>query len=178
MFLGYQNNKIVSYTKTRLNEVTYNLDKVEETDKVYVYVLGEDGETGEYVLYDDEQKAKELEAHRQAKYSENEQVRDTFLLSGVTYKEVVFDADTDQKINLMYAVETLGETDTINWYGKNGTSYVECNKRDLLNIGQLITLTTSYVWTERNPEIKAEIAEATSIEELDAIDISYEPVTL
>lgn len=116
----------------------------------------------------------ELEQAKQLKYTENETIRDTFLLSGVTYKNIVFDSDTDQKINLMYAVESMGDEDTIEWVGIDGVSKLECTKVDLLNIGKLITATTSYVWQYRNPQIKKLIEEAETIEEVEAIEITYE----
>ena len=37
MYIGYQNDKIVSYTETPLDKTLYNLDKVEYTDKEYVF---------------------------------------------------------------------------------------------------------------------------------------------
>ncbi|MBE7703645.1 MAG: hypothetical protein E7Z89_06310 [Cyanobacteria bacterium SIG28] len=47
MYLGYQNGKIKFYTQEPLDQVFYNLDKVEETELEYVL----DGE--EYVLKDE-----------------------------------------------------------------------------------------------------------------------------
>lgn len=36
MFIGYQNDKIKFYSKTPLDKELFHLDKVEETDKVYI----------------------------------------------------------------------------------------------------------------------------------------------
>lgn len=48
MFLGYQDNKIKFYTEQQLNPSIYKLDKVEETNEIYV--LCDD----EYVLENSE----------------------------------------------------------------------------------------------------------------------------
>jgi hypothetical protein len=65
MFLGYQNGKIKFYTEQPLDQVFYNLDKVEETELEHVL----DGE--EYVLKDEawEEKQAQKEAERIAKLS-------------------------------------------------------------------------------------------------------------
>lgn len=120
---------------------------------------------------DDEEK---LEQAKQAKYNENESVREAFLLDGVVYKDILWDSDSDQKVNLMYAVSSLGEGETIVWVGKDGVSSLECTKEDLLAIGQLLTVKTAYVWQIRNPQIKMMIEAAETIEEVEAIEISYE----
>jgi len=137
----------------------------------YAYINGE-------IVEDPDYDERQIKKAKKAKYAENEKIRDEFLVSGVTYKDVVFDSDTDQKINILATVSTMSDADTINWYGKDGVSYVVCTKADLLAIGELITRTTAYVWQYRNPEIKDLIEKAQTIEELDAIDISYEPVTI
>ena len=62
MFIGYQGNKIKFYTEQTLNSSLYNIDKIEETDKVYVlcgdeYVL----ETSEkYIEYQKAQRKQEI----------------------------------------------------------------------------------------------------------------------
>ena len=63
MYLGYQKNRIVSYTKSPIDKVLYNLDRIEETEKEYVL----DGE--EYVLRNEawEEKQAQQEEERIAK---------------------------------------------------------------------------------------------------------------
>lgn len=65
MWLGYQNNKIISYTETPLDKALYNLDKIEETFEEYVL----DG--NEYVLKDatwEQEQAALREADFKAKF--------------------------------------------------------------------------------------------------------------
>jgi hypothetical protein len=59
MFLGYQNGKIKFYTEQPLDQVFYNLDKVEETELEYVL----DGE--EYVLKDEAWEEKQAQKERE-----------------------------------------------------------------------------------------------------------------
>lgn len=117
--------------------------------------------------------SKEIANLKMELFAKNEKIRDEFMLSGVTYKGVIFDSDDEQKINLMYAVSMLSDTDTIEWTGKDGISKLICTEQDLTQIGKLIQAKISYVWQYRNSEIKTQIMNAKTIEELNAIDISY-----
>ena len=163
MFLGYQNNKIKFYTQTALNQEIYNLDRVEETQDEYVLV------NGEYVLKTDN---KALEQAKQTKILENDTLRDSALNQGVTYDNILFDSDVDQKINLLAIVSTMNDTDTITWFGMNNQP-LECTKQDLINIGTLIMDLHTFCWT-KNTEYKTEIANCTTVEEVNAIVIDYE----
>ena len=116
--------------------------------------------------------AEQLETKKREKILENAKKRDEYILSGVTYKDVLFDADTDQKINLMFAVNSMTESDTIFWLGKNNIP-LECNKQDLINIGSLIANLTSYVWTIKNPSYIQQINESPDLETLNSIIIEY-----
>ena len=113
-----------------------------------------------------------LEQAKETKIKENNVKRDEALNGGVTYKEVLFDSDTDQKVNLLATVSAMDETQTIVWYGMDNQP-LECTKEDLINIGGLITLLHSFCWN-KNAEIKAEISEAETIDEVENIIISYE----
>ena len=42
MYLGYQNGRIITYTKTIPDKEIYNLEKIEETDDEYVYIENDD----------------------------------------------------------------------------------------------------------------------------------------
>lgn len=112
-----------------------------------------------------------LEQAKQDKIVLNDELRDTALFGGVTYNNVLFDSDTDQKINLLSTVETLSDEDTIVWYGMNNEQLL-CNKEDLYNIGYLIKELTTYCWTY-NAEIKQAIQSAETLEELEEIEINY-----
>lgn len=59
MFLGYQNGQIKFYTEQPLDQVFYNLDKVEKTELEYVL----DGE--EYVLKDEAWEERQKQAERE-----------------------------------------------------------------------------------------------------------------
>ena len=116
----------------------------------------------------DEQKLQEA---KEQKIIENDTARDEALNQGVTYKDVLFDSDTDQKVNLLAMVSTMTGEETMYWYGKNNTPLL-CAKEDLINIGGLITQLHAFCWN-KNAEIKQAIAEAQTIEEVNEIDTHY-----
>ena len=162
MFLGYQNGKIKFYTKNELDKTLYNLDKIEETEDIYILV------NDEYVLKSDEKAVSQAKAE---KIDENDTARDEALLQGVEYKGVLFDSDTDQKINLLAIVSTMGDTDTIIWFGMDNVP-LECNKEDLINIGGLIGQLHSFCWN-KNAEIKNAINSALTVDEVENVVIDY-----
>ena len=93
-----------------------------------------------------------LEQKKQEKIEENDKNRDEKLNGGVIYNNVLFDSDTDQKINLLATYSTMTDDNTIVWYGKDNQGLL-CTKNDLLAIGNLITELHSYCW-ENNAYIK------------------------
>lgn len=101
----------------------------------------------------------------------NDELRDSALLGGVTYQNVLFDSDTDQKVNLLATVGMMSDEDTITWYGMDNQGLL-CTKADLMAIGGLITELHSYCWG-MNAYIKEQISEAQTLEELDNIEINY-----
>ena len=101
----------------------------------------------------------------------NDELRDSALLGGVTYQNVLFDSDTDQKVNLLATVGMMSDEDTITWYGMDNQGLL-CTKADLMAIGGLITELHSYCWG-MNAYIKEQISEAQTMEELDNIEINY-----
>ena len=105
------------------------------------------------------------------KIKENDIARDMALNQGVEYKGILFDSDTDQKVNLLAIVSTMGDEDTIVWFGMDNQP-LECDKSDLINIGGSITALHSFCWG-KNAEIKAEINGAQTIEEVDEVVIDY-----
>lgn len=128
----------------------------------------------EVIVYDETQAeadARILANKKQEKIAENDTTRDEALNQGVTYKNVLFDSDTDQKVNLLATVSAMGDLDTIIWFGMDNQP-LECNKQDLINIGGLITQLQSFCWN-KNYEIKTAIDEATTVAEVEAIEIDY-----
>ena len=129
----------------------------------------------ETIVYDETQEEADarclLEA-KENKIQENDRIRDEAILQGVEYRTISFDSDTDQKVNLLATIETLPEGQTVIWFGMDNQP-LECTKQDLINIGLLITELHTFCWT-RNAEIKAEISNASTIAEVEEIDISYE----
>ena len=119
--------------------------------------------------YTEEEK---LENAKQNKIAENDELRDTALLGGVTYQNVLFDSDTDQKINLSEQYKRMSDTDTVVWHGMNNVDLL-CTKSDLQAIGDLIYDLTAFVWGN-NAYIKEQIEQAESIEEVESIEINYE----
>lgn len=101
----------------------------------------------------------------------NDELRDRALLQGVEYQDVLFDSDTDQKVNLLATVGMMSDTDTITWFGMDNTALL-CTKADLVAIGGLITELHSFCWNN-NAYIKEQIANAETVEDVEAIEINY-----
>ena len=116
--------------------------------------------------------AEQLKKAKEVKLQENITKRDEYLLAGVVYKDVLFDSDTDQKINLQFYIPNMNDTDTVIWFGKDNQQ-LECTKEDLLAIGGLIGSLTNKVWSVQNPAYIEQINNAKTIEELNAININY-----
>lgn len=132
----------------------------------------------DYYIYDNnkivlnpEYESIKLQEAKEIKIQENDSIRDNALISGVTYNNILFDSDTDQKINLLATVSMMNDTDTIEWFGMNNDSLI-CTKQDLINIGGLITELHSFVWN-KNAQIKELINNAQTIEEVEVIEIDY-----
>lgn len=113
----------------------------------------------------------ELQRAKDIKIAENDKLRDEALNQGVVYNNILFDSDTDQKINLLATYGTMTDDTTIVWYGKDNQGLL-CMKTDLQAIGNLITKLHSYCW-ENNTYIKEQIAEAKTLDEVNNINISY-----
>ena len=113
-----------------------------------------------------------LDKAKADKIALNDELRDIALLSGVTYQNVLFDSDTDQKVNLLATVNMMSDEDTITWYGMDNQGLL-CTKADLMAIGGLITELHSFCWN-MNAYIKEQINNAQTMAELDEIEISYD----
>lgn len=137
-----------------------------------------DFEPGKYIVHNDklilnpEWDKIHITERKTARIEENDTLRDTALLGGVTYNNVLFDSDTDQKVNLLATVGMMSDTDTVVWYGMDNQGLL-CTKADLMAIGGLITELHSFCWNN-NAYIKEQIENAESIEEVENIEINYE----
>ena len=150
------------------------VEKPETNRKYHIEYVDNAKSIAEVIVYDETQEeadARDLEVAKEEKITENDTLRDEALIQGVMYENVLFDSDTDQKVNLLATVSAMGDEDTIIWFGMDNQP-LECTKLDLINIGSLITMLHSFCW-ERNYEIKAGISEAETIEELETIEIDY-----
>ena len=120
--------------------------------------------------------AEQLAKAKADKLQENTTKRDARLIAGVSYKDILFDSDQDQKINLSAIASTMSDTDTITWYGKDGVSSLSCTKTDIEAIGKLIIALTQNVWGNLNPTYIDKINACKTIEELNEIEIDYAAV--
>ena len=116
--------------------------------------------------------AERLNEAKFKKVAENEAKRTVKLNAGVEHKGIIFDSDTDQKINLMFAANAMADDDTITWLGKDNDP-LDCSKADILAIGQKIADLTYYVWVVKNPQFLSEINSAETIAHVENIDIDY-----
>lgn len=162
------------------NNEIYTAENANALSRYYsepIQILPEDYNSEKYIVVNGElvlnpeYDALMLERAKRQKTDENDIARDDALNEGVVYRDVLFDSDTDQKVNLLATVGKMSDEDVITWYGMDNVP-LECTKLDLINIGGLITALHTFCWT-RNAEIKAEIANAETIEEVDAIEIDY-----
>lgn len=180
------NTEIEFPPKNKGNIINYNLDYeqlIEDGYKEFIPAEKEIGKAYAITYVDLEDKVKEIATEiipdpaevlaqaKQTKVNENDIARDAALNQGVTYKDVLFDSDTDQKVNLLATVSTMSETEHIIWFGMDNQP-LNCSKEDLLNIGGLITQLHSFCWG-KNYQIKTAIEEASTVEEVEAIEINY-----
>lgn len=145
-------------------EIGMKLRDVEQSEKNYQWYLAD-----KCPHFTEEEKFANAKAD---KIALNDELRDEALLSGVEYQNVLFDSDTDQKVNLLATVSMLGDEDTITWYGMDNNGLL-CAKSDLIAIGGLITELHSYCWN-MNAYIKEQINNAQTVEEIEQIEINYD----
>lgn len=162
------------------NKDIYTAENQEALSRYYsepIQVLPDDYNSEKYIVVDGqlilnpEYNDLMLERAKESKISENDTKRDSALNGGVVYKEILFDSDTDQKVNLLATVGEMSDEDTITWYGMDNAP-LECTKLDLINIGGLITALHTFCWN-KNAYLKTLIHNAETIEEVEAIVIDY-----
>lgn len=171
MHANIRNNEIIDFNSKYLDE---DIIKVETTQAMYD-LYQEDNRAVIYqnseIVVNPEYAEIKLNSKKLEKIEENDRLRDEKLNSGVVYKDVLFDSDTDQKINLLATYNVLPENQKMLWFGKDNES-LECTKDDLVAIGNLITELHIRCWT-LNAFYKDEINKATNLEELNHIEIDY-----
>lgn len=185
MFYRIKNNELYDYAEYKYSEECLETDIITqaELDKDRRQVIVEEYE--EEVVIDEEPTTVtkyrlilnpdygsiELEKVKAVKIEENDKIRDAAINGGVVYNGILFDSDTDQKVNLLAIVSTMSDEDTITWFGMNNDS-LECTKADLMAIGTLITSLHAFCWNQ-NALYKSMINEATTVEEVEEIEIDY-----
>ena len=167
MFIAKNNDLIILAKETK--------EELEQALQMMVYTDIEETDI-DYILYNGSYVTKEelLPNLKGEKLKENETKREQFLVSGVEYKDILWDSDIEQKLNISIQVSTMGDEDVVTWVAMDGVTSLECTKADLLAIGELLTKMTAYVWQFKNPAIKTAIANAQTIEELEEIQIVYD----
>ena len=130
---------------------------------------------GEFVFKEDIQS--ELFAEAKAKrLEENKEAYNAALKAGVTYKNALFDCDTLAAVRVMGQMAAMqamaiSEEPTIDWFDYDYQP-VTLTTEEFLELAGLITLNTRRIET-LNCGFNTAISGAESIEELEAINISY-----
>ncbi|MBR3890087.1 DUF4376 domain-containing protein [bacterium] len=167
-FVHIKNNMIIGKGQCKfLNKNILNIDVPKEVyDNIEQYIY----EDNKVVLNSNYEQIR-LELKKQELIKLNDIERDKKLEEGVVYNNILFDSDTDQKINLLAMYNTMSDDDTILWYGLDNQPLL-CAKSDLLEIGKLITDLHKFCWNN-NAFIKEQIDKAKTIEELEEISVKY-----
>lgn len=150
-----------------LNQDILNIEVTKDVyDNIEQYIYEKD----KIVLNSNYEQIK-IELKKQELIKLNDINRDKKLEEGVVYNNILFDSDTDQKINLLAMYNTMSDDDTILWYGLDNKPLL-CAKSDLLEIGNLITDLHKFCWNN-NAFIKEQIDKAKTIKELEEISVKY-----
>ncbi len=178
-YLNYQSEKermdfIVNYNHNN----GYQIHEIMEENKIWALLANEiwdDGQNGPIVDSTYEQRM--LDQAKNNKLAENIKKRDERLNAGIMYKNILFDSDTDQKVNLMAMASFMADDDTIIWLGKDNQP-LNCTKEDLLNIGNLIVQLTSAIWGDGglNQQYINAINSCTTVQEVNNIVIDYDNI--
>lgn len=178
-FLNYQNDRermdfIVNYNHNN----GYKIHEIVEENKIWALLPNEIwDETQNTPIIDVTYEQKLLNEAKKNKLNENIKKRDERLNAGVMYQNILFDSDTDQKVNLMAMVDMMNENDTIIWLGKENHP-LNCTKQDLLNIGNLIVQLTSAIWGSEglNQYYINAINNCSTVETVNNIVIDYDNI--
>ncbi len=168
MFLGYQKEKIKFYTETPLDTALYNLDKIEETEDVYV--LNGD----EYVLktskaYFDEVKVEKL---KEAEVKCSEKRYSQVFTVELQEQECEFDTTEQTQSDLQTAaiVTSTGATYD-NWVTNNGV-VINLTAQDVQAVFAEFFSLVSPLYSKQLEYVQ-EINACETVEELEEIEIIY-----
>lgn len=159
--------------------VLYNHNQgliIEETDTA-LYALEPDEIMQEGVpVKNPDYETQQLETAKEAKLLENKEAYEAALKAGVTYKNALFDCDTLAAVRVMGQMAAMqamaiSEEPTIDWFDYDYQA-VTLTVAEFLELAGLITLNTRRIET-LNCGFNTAILGAGSIEELEAINISY-----
>lgn len=178
-FLNYLSEKermdfIVQYN----HNLGYFIHEIEEQNKIWALLQNEIwDESQNKPIIDLSYEQRMLDEAKKNKLSENIKKRDERLNAGVIYQNILFDSDTDQKVNLLAMADMMTESDTIIWLGKENHP-LNCTKQDLLNIGNLIIQLTSAIWGGGglNQQYINAINNCSTVEEVNNIVIDYDNI--
>lgn len=178
-YLNYQNDKermdfIINYNHNN----GYQLHEILEENKIWALLPNEIWDEAQNTpVVDSYFEQKILNEAKKIKLSENIKKRDERLNAGIMYKNILFDSDTDQKVNLMAMASFMADDDTITWLGKNNQP-LNCTKEDLLNIGNLIVQLTSAIWGSDglNQYYINAINDCSTVEQVNNIVIDYDNI--
>ena len=159
--------------------VKYNHNQgliIEETDTA-LYALEPDEIMQEGVpVKNPDYETQQLETAKEAKLLENKEAYEAALKAGVTYKNALFDCDTLAAVRVMGQMAAMqamaiSEEPTIDWFDYDYQA-VTLTVAEFLELAGLITMNTRRIET-LNCGFNTAILGAGSIEELEAINISY-----
>lgn len=178
-YLNYQNDKermdfIINYNHNN----GYKIHEILEENKIWALLPNEIwDDTKQNPIIDLNYEQKKLDEAKKIKLNENSKKRDERLNAGVIYKNILFDSDTDQKVNLLAMSGLMTDDDSIIWLGKNNDP-LECSKKDLLNMGNIIAQLTSAIWGNDglNQFYINAINDCETIEQVNNIVIDYENI--
>ncbi len=178
-FLNYISEKermdfIVQYN----HNLGYFIHEIEEQNKIWALLPNEIwDESQNKPIIDLSYEQRMLDEAKKNKLSENIKKRDERLNAGIIYQNILFDSDTDQKVNLLAMADMMTESDTIIWLGKENHP-LNCTKQDLLNIGNLIIQLTSAIWGGGglNQQYINAINNCSTVEEVNNIVIDYDNI--
>ena len=178
-FLNYLSEKermdfIVQYN----HNLGYFIHEIEAQNKIWALLPNEIwDESQNKPIVDLSYEQRMLDEAKKNKLSENIKKRDERLNAGIIYQNILFDSDTDQKVNLLAMADMMTESDTIIWLGKENHP-LNCTKQDLLNIGNLIIQLTSAIWGGGglNQQYINAINNCSTVEEVNNIVIDYDNI--
>ena len=179
-YLNYQNDQermdfIINYNHNN----GYKIYEILEEKKIWALLPNEIwDETKNQPIVDSNYELRLLDEAKKNKLNENIKKRDERLNAGIIYKNIIFDSDTDQKVNLLAMSSFMDDNDTIIWLGKENDP-LNCTKEDLLNIGNIIAQLTSAMWGNDgiNQYYINTINDCETIEEVNNIIIDYDNIS-